>query len=159
MVMHRSSMLKIVCKRFLFQAVMSCIATVQATDYLVETIALILLPVAVLMCAYALTVFIWRARAISKKQVRAACLAHMPTSLVITTAVLRQCQWQLVAMRFVLSVLPTLCMAASLCVGGCLRDQVAQHNLSTLYGPVLPSEAAGHRMSTPGACMHTHQSD
>ncbi|EIE21857.1 hypothetical protein COCSUDRAFT_47964 [Coccomyxa subellipsoidea C-169] len=41
----------------------------QATDYLVETIALILLPVAVLMCAYALTVFIWRARAISKKQV------------------------------------------------------------------------------------------
>ncbi len=40
----------------------------QATDYLVETIALILLPVAVLMCAYALTVFIWRARAISKKQ-------------------------------------------------------------------------------------------
>ncbi|KAK9918747.1 hypothetical protein WJX75_006519 [Coccomyxa subellipsoidea] len=41
----------------------------QATDYLVETIALILLPVAVMMCAYALTVFIWRARAISKKQV------------------------------------------------------------------------------------------
>ncbi|CAL8471696.1 g11238 [Coccomyxa elongata] len=41
----------------------------QATDYLVETIALILLPVAVLMCAYALTVFIWRARAIAKKQV------------------------------------------------------------------------------------------
>ncbi len=35
---------------------------------MVETIALILLPVAVLMCAYALTVFIWRARAIAKKQ-------------------------------------------------------------------------------------------
>ena len=34
-----------------------------------ETISLILLPVAVLMCAYALTVFIWRARAIAKKQV------------------------------------------------------------------------------------------
>ena len=43
---------------------------VQFTDYLVETISLILLPVAVLMCAYALTVFIWRARAIAKKQVR-----------------------------------------------------------------------------------------
>ena len=42
----------------------------QFTDYLVETISLILLPVAVLMCAYALTVFIWRARAIAKKQVR-----------------------------------------------------------------------------------------
>jgi len=43
----------------------------QATDYLVEVIALILLPVAVLMCAYALTVFIWRARAIAKKQASA----------------------------------------------------------------------------------------
>lgn len=42
----------------------------QFTDYLVETISLILLPVAVLMCGYALTVFIWRARAIAKKQVR-----------------------------------------------------------------------------------------
>jgi hypothetical protein len=41
----------------------------QVTDYMVETIALILLPVAVLMCGYALTVFIWRARAIAKKQV------------------------------------------------------------------------------------------
>ena len=44
----------------------------QFTDYLVSTISLILLPVAVLMCAYALTVFIWRARAIAKKQVRAS---------------------------------------------------------------------------------------
>ena len=45
----------------------------QFTDYLVETISLILLPVAVLMCAYALTVFIWRARAIAKKQVGPHC--------------------------------------------------------------------------------------
>lgn len=44
----------------------------QFSDYLVETISLILLPVAVLMCAYALTVFIWRARAIAKKQVASA---------------------------------------------------------------------------------------
>ena len=42
----------------------------QVADNLVEVIALILLPVAVLMCAYALTVFIWRSRAISKKTVR-----------------------------------------------------------------------------------------
>ena len=50
----------------------------QFTDYLVETISLILLPVAVLMCAYALTVFIWRARAIAKKQVGAADSIHGP---------------------------------------------------------------------------------
>ena len=49
---------------------------VQFTDYLVETISLILLPVAVLMCAYALTVFIWRARAIAKKQVRTS-IVHL----------------------------------------------------------------------------------
>ena len=36
---------------------------------LVEVIALLLLPVAVLMCAYALFVFVWRSRAISRKQV------------------------------------------------------------------------------------------
>ena len=36
---------------------------------LVEVIALILLPVAVLMCAYALIVFVWRSKAIAKKQV------------------------------------------------------------------------------------------
>lgn len=36
---------------------------------LVEVIALILLPVAVLMCAYALVVFVWRSKAIAKKQV------------------------------------------------------------------------------------------
>lgn len=52
---------------------------VQFTDYLVETISLILLPVAVLMCAYALTVFIWRARAIAKKQVR---ISRRPSSFV-----------------------------------------------------------------------------
>ncbi|KAL3141644.1 hypothetical protein ABBQ32_004873 [Trebouxia sp. C0010 RCD-2024] len=39
------------------------------TDHTVEIIAAILLPVAIVMCVYALTVFIWRAKAISKKQV------------------------------------------------------------------------------------------
>ena len=52
----------------------------QFTDYLVETISLILLPVAVLMCAYALTVFIWRARAIAKKQVGAAACMSLSCS-------------------------------------------------------------------------------
>lgn len=42
---------------------------VQGTDHTVEIIAAILLPVAIVMCMYALTVFIWRAKAISKKQV------------------------------------------------------------------------------------------
>lgn len=42
----------------------------QVADNLVEVIALILLPLAVLMCAYALTVFVWRSRAIAKKTVR-----------------------------------------------------------------------------------------
>ena len=41
----------------------------QATDDLVEIIAMILLPVAILMCGYALLVFVWRAQAIAKKQV------------------------------------------------------------------------------------------
>ena len=41
----------------------------QPTENLVEIIALILLPVAVLMVAYALMVFVWRAKAIAKKQV------------------------------------------------------------------------------------------
>ncbi|KAK9825865.1 hypothetical protein WJX81_006134 [Elliptochloris bilobata] len=41
----------------------------KVADNLVEVIALILLPVAVLMCAYALTVFVWRSRAIAKKSV------------------------------------------------------------------------------------------
>lgn len=41
----------------------------QGTDHTVEIIAAILLPVAIIMCVYALTVFIWRAKAISKKQV------------------------------------------------------------------------------------------
>lgn len=47
----------------------------QVADNLVEVIALILLPVAVLMCAYALTVFVWRSRAIAKKTVRPTCRA------------------------------------------------------------------------------------
>ena len=37
-----------------------------------EIIAAILLPVAILMCVYSLTVFIWRSKAISKKQVSPA---------------------------------------------------------------------------------------
>ena len=41
----------------------------QPTENLVEIIAMILLPVAVLMVAYALLVFVWRAKAIAKKQV------------------------------------------------------------------------------------------
>lgn len=41
----------------------------QPTENLVEIIAMILLPVAVLMVAYALMVFVWRAKAIAKKQV------------------------------------------------------------------------------------------
>lgn len=41
----------------------------RSAAVLVEVIALILLPVAVLMCAYALVVFIWRSKAIAKKQV------------------------------------------------------------------------------------------
>lgn len=40
---------------------------------LVEVIALILLPVAVIMVAYSLTVFVWRSRAIQQKQVGAGC--------------------------------------------------------------------------------------
>lgn len=41
----------------------------QPTENLVEIIAMILLPVAVLMVAYALMVFVWRSKAIAKKQV------------------------------------------------------------------------------------------
>lgn len=44
------------------------------TENLVEIIALILLPVAILMCAYALVVFIWRAQQIEKKHVRGVVL-------------------------------------------------------------------------------------
>lgn len=45
------------------------LACLQGSDHTVEIIAAILLPVAILMCVYALTVFIWRSKAISKKQV------------------------------------------------------------------------------------------
>ena len=45
------------------------LACSQGSDHTVEIIAAILLPVAILMCVYALTVFIWRSKAISKKQV------------------------------------------------------------------------------------------
>lgn len=44
----------------------------QGSDHTVEIIAAILLPVAILMCVYSLTVFIWRSKAISKKQVSPA---------------------------------------------------------------------------------------
>ena len=42
----------------------------QSTDNLVEIIAMILLPLSVVMCAYALMVYVWRAHAIAKKQAR-----------------------------------------------------------------------------------------
>ena len=49
------------------------------TDNLVAIIAMILLPVAVLMVAYAMLVFVWRSKAIAKKQVGSeslsACMA------------------------------------------------------------------------------------
>ena len=41
----------------------------RGAEHLVEIIAMILLPVAVIMVAYALVVFIWRSKAIAKKQV------------------------------------------------------------------------------------------
>jgi uncharacterized membrane protein YidH (DUF202 family) len=41
----------------------------QGSEHIVEVIALILLPVAILMCAYALVVYVWRAKAITRKQV------------------------------------------------------------------------------------------
>lgn len=49
----------------------------QGTDHTVEIIAAILLPVAIVMCVYALTVFIWRAKAISKKQVGPGLALYM----------------------------------------------------------------------------------
>ena len=48
----------------------------QPTENLVEIIAMILLPVAVLMVAYALMVFVWRAKAIAKKQVSLLSTLH-----------------------------------------------------------------------------------
>ena len=50
-------------------------------------IALILLPVAILMCAYALVVFIWRAKAIGRKQ---ASLCRVPPSGMYGAAVKRK---------------------------------------------------------------------
>ena len=41
----------------------------RGAEHLVEIIAMILLPVAVVMVGYALVVFIWRSKAIAKKQV------------------------------------------------------------------------------------------
>jgi hypothetical protein len=46
----------------------------QGVDDTTEIIAMILLPVAVLMCAYALVVFLWRGGQIARKQV-----AHAPS--------------------------------------------------------------------------------
>lgn len=48
----------------------------QGSDHTVELIAAILLPVAIVMCAYALTVFIWRAKAITRKQVGSLISNH-----------------------------------------------------------------------------------
>ena len=49
----------------------------QGVDDTTEIIAMILLPVAVLMCAYALVVFLWRSGQIARKQVAhaASCLS------------------------------------------------------------------------------------
>ena len=62
----------------------------QPTENLVEIIALILLPVAVLMVGYALMVFVWRSKAIAKKQVRmhhgdAWITSPQPFNLLCTT--------------------------------------------------------------------------
>jgi hypothetical protein len=42
----------------------------------VEIIALILLPVAIAMCGYAIFVFVWRSQMISRKRVRHAAGCH-----------------------------------------------------------------------------------
>lgn len=64
------------CSYWLSHTFLPCsLYTQGGTENLVEIIALILLPVAILMCAYALVVFIWRAQQIEKKHVRiAVCL-------------------------------------------------------------------------------------
>lgn len=54
----------------------------QGSDHTVELIAAILLPVAIVMCAYALTVFIWRAKAITRKQVGSLTSNHTTCFLV-----------------------------------------------------------------------------
>lgn len=43
------------------------------SGHLVEVIALLLLPVAIGMCGYAIFIFIWRSQMISKKRVRGTC--------------------------------------------------------------------------------------
>jgi hypothetical protein len=42
------------------------------SGHLVEVIALLLLPVAIGMCGYAIFIFIWRSQMIAKKRVRGA---------------------------------------------------------------------------------------
>ena len=44
--------------------------SLQGVGDTTDIIAMILLPVAVLMCAYALVVFLWRSSQIARKQVR-----------------------------------------------------------------------------------------
>ena len=45
------------------------VVTLQGVGDTTDIIAMILLPVAVLMCAYALVVFLWRSGQIARKQV------------------------------------------------------------------------------------------
>ena len=45
------------------------LSPMQGVDDMTDIIAMILLPVAVLMCAYAMVVFLWRGSQIARKQV------------------------------------------------------------------------------------------
>ena len=60
------------------------------TDNLVAIIAMILLPVAVLMVAYAMLVFVWRSKAIAKKQVGLCKLVSLRGDTVWTI----MCPWR-----------------------------------------------------------------
>ena len=81
------------CQQLFMTTVTSCdishspkwCAAMQGSDHTVELIAAILLPVAIIMCGYALTVFIWRAKAITKKQV--------PTHLTLILQVFLSCRF------------------------------------------------------------------
>lgn len=49
------------------------------SGHLVEVIALLLLPVAIAMCGYAIFIFIWRSQMIAKKRVRHTHETDTPT--------------------------------------------------------------------------------
>lgn len=57
----------------------------QPTENLVEIIAMILLPVAVLMVGYALIVFVWRSKAIARKQARTSRLPLQASDHIMST--------------------------------------------------------------------------